>query len=521
MIDIQQRVSNALTGFAPGAATDGASYFMAWASGTDQSLWWTRCPATAGQTGYAWAPQQQIPNAASSDGPTLAADGATVWMAWKGENTDTRIFLASLSQSKWSAQGALSNFGTSASPALAVTASTLFLVFKGESDNQIYWSKSSDGKTWSAQQQVPGASSTDSPAIIGFNGTIWVAWKGESDNGIHWITLSSAATSAAKWGTAQVTSSAFLTSAGPALTVDIGGTLLHLVWKGASDNTIWTANFDVSTQKWTSQTQIAVVETSARPALAPQVSAATDILLAFKGATTDDIWAAPLDGLLSVQLYTFHFASFRILNTRSGNILSNATDTDYVSFGLTVGEGTPQIITQSMGNLSNAAYPVNLAFGGIAIADDERVVVTYQIINSSAGESAATTYLQQTGLKLANAGAQAAATAVGDAIGTAIGAALGIAIPVPVVGSALGALAGWLLSSAWGVAFPNCDGPVAAGIRTFTGADLRQWTATTPFEVSENHPGVNSPSGCGSNSNYDTDWVAFLTQPQAVSAAAR
>ena len=145
--------------------------------------------------------------------------------------------------------------------------------------------------------------------------------------------------------------------------------------------------------------------------------------------------------------------------------------------------------------------------------------MTYQIINSSQGASAATTYLQQAGLKLATAGAQAAATEVGDAIGAAVGAGLGIAIPVPVVGSALGALAGWLVSSAWGIAFPNCDGPVAAGIRTFNGADLRQWTASAPFAVSENHPGINSPSGCGSNSNYNTDWVVFLTQPQAVAAA--
>jgi hypothetical protein len=67
---------------------------------------------------------------------------------------------------------------------------------------------------------------------------------------------------------------------------------------------------------------------------------------------------------------------------------------------------------------------------------------------------------------------QALATSTAAALGTAIGAAIGTEIPVPLLGSALGALAGWLLGSAW--AFRDCDGPVAAAVHVFTGASLRR-----------------------------------------------
>lgn len=159
-----------------------------------------------------------------------------------------------------------------------------------------------------------------------------------------------------------------------------------------------------------------------------------------------------------------------------------------------------------MGNLSNGTYSTNLVFDRF-IADSDNVVFTYQIVNSSVGESDATAYLRQATLQLANAGVKALATVAAAAIGAEIGSLIGTAIPVPIIGSALGALAGWLLASAWGVAFPDCDGPVASGIHMFTGASLRAMTANNQKTTeTENHPGVNSPSGCGSNSNYDVTW---------------
>ena len=209
---------------------------------------------------------------------------------------------------------------------------------------------------------------------------------------------------------------------------------------------------------------------------------------------------------LILQAYRFSLDSFQILNTRSGNIFSTSKDTDYVSFGLTVNNNPTQVITQSMGDLSNGTFPTNLVFDRV-ISDSDNVVLTYQITNNSVGEANATAYLRQAALLLANAAVKAIAAVAAPVIGAEIGSLIGIAIPVPLVGSALGALGGWLLGSAWGITFPDCDGPVAAGVHIFTGASLRAMTANNQtFTTTENHPGVDSPSGCGSNSNYDVTW---------------
>jgi hypothetical protein len=141
---------------------------------------------------------------------------------------------------------------------------------------------------------------------------------------------------------------------------------------------------------------------------------------------------------LVVQDYRFALNSFQILNTRSGNIFSTSKDTDYVSFGLAVNNGQPQLITQSMGDLSNGTFSTNLAFDKVSIADTDNVVLTYHITNNSVGEANATTYLQQVGFKLSSAAVQALATSSAAALGTAIGAAIGTEIPVPLLGSAIG-----------------------------------------------------------------------------------
>ena len=292
MINSQQNVSGVSTIDAPAATTNGDNYVLAWAT-ANQSLWWTTCPAVNNQTSYDWAKEANIPNASSSGGPALTNFKGTVWMAWKGEGTDPRIFLASLGGSTWSPGVQVSGIGTSSSPALTVTASELYLVWKGEHDSAIYWSKSSDGKAWSPQLPVPGAASSDTPALAGFKGVVYLAWKGESDNSI-WLSNYTDADGWAK--TATRLPSDYLTSHGPALGVGNTGNL-HIVWKGAHDNFEYESVLNSGKTTWTPQAKIVGIATSARPALASQLSSATALLLAFKGATTTDLWVGPLDDL--------------------------------------------------------------------------------------------------------------------------------------------------------------------------------------------------------------------------------
>jgi hypothetical protein len=96
-----------------------------------------------------------------------------------------------------------------------------------------------------------------------------------------------------------------------------------------------------------------------------------------------------------------------------------------------------------------------------------------------------------------------------------VGATIGTAA-VPIVGSALGALGGFLLGEGWGILFPNCDGPVVASMVVYSGAELRALTAGGKRAVTTtNYPGIDSAHGCGDNSNYN---VTYSISEAAVAA---
>jgi hypothetical protein len=153
-----------------------------------------------------------------------------------------------------------------------------------------------------------------------------------------------------------------------------------------------------------------------------------------------------------------------------------------------------------------------MAFENVTVDDGEVVLLTYSIVNSGHSDpNEVEKELQQAVGTLADKAAQAAATAAGGLIGIELGGAIGTAV-VPLIGSALGALAGWLLSEVGVLLWVNCDGGVAAAVHMFTGAQLREQTAGNRIlSELDNHQGTASPSGCGSNSNYDVTWSIYLT----------
>jgi hypothetical protein len=194
--------------------------------------------------------------------------------------------------------------------------------------------------------------------------------------------------------------------------------------------------------------------------------------------------------------------SFRITDTRSRH-----EDTDYVSISLAVGSAPPITKTKAMGNLNNGTFKVGLTFDSVSVGNDESVVFTYAIVNNGHGSQAdVEKSLEKAGTQLAQKAADAAAKAIGTEIGTALGASIGTAA-VPVAGTALGALAGWLVGEIGGVLFANCDGPVAAAVHVFKGADLASKTANgRVMMITDHNPGTDSPIGCGGNSNYYVTW---------------
>jgi hypothetical protein len=197
----------------------------------------------------------------------------------------------------------------------------------------------------------------------------------------------------------------------------------------------------------------------------------------------------------------FTLESFEILNTRSHH-----EDTDYVSFTLVIGNGTPQTQTKAMGDLNNGNYPVGLSFGPVAVAPNEAAVFNYLILNSGHQSQQETQdALTKAATTLAQQGADAAAKAISSGVASLVGASIGSAV-LPVIGTALGAIAGWLVDELGGVLFANCDGPVAAEQVAMTGTELAARTANGAYQHTTSHPGIDSPHGCGSNSQYKVTW---------------
>jgi hypothetical protein len=217
-------------------------------------------------------------------------------------------------------------------------------------------------------------------------------------------------------------------------------------------------------------------------------------------------------------LCTFAVNTFNVREPRSGSLggLDKGNDSDYVGLTVQVNNNPNKQATKFIGNNCHSGiFNVGLGFSDIQISDTDAVVMIVTIVNSSQGVSATTKYLESAMSKLASAAGSALGKVVAqeiltqgvkDAIGAAIGATIGTAA-VPLIGSALGALGGFLIGEAWGILFPNCDGPVAASVFVYSGAEIRAATANgAPMNWTVNYPGIDSADGCGDNSNYDVSY---------------
>ena len=147
-----------------------------------------------------------------------------------------------------------------------------------------------------------------------------------------------------------------------------------------------------------------------------------------------------------------------------------------------------------MGNLNNGSFAVNLVFPNVTVNPGDTVYFSYLVVN--AGHTAPgeiETLIETTAGKLATAGGAALAGAI-------------IGSSVPLVGTILGALAGYLTSELESVFTADCDGPVAGEVQQWSYDQLVSMTSVGPFKWETHHPGTNSAHGCGSNSDYNTAW---------------
>jgi hypothetical protein len=316
-----QQVPNALTAAAPAAATIGATssnpspcgatqcYVIASEGQSGTSLDWDTAPATQGQDTYSWSGQKQIPNIGTSAGPALGVLGGdlsgTLVMAWKGESSDSRMFYSSLDGTTWSAQQSVPNAGTSTTPALAGTTLNcpsggpsgpiLFLAWKGEgTDTRLFYGYTTNGSTWTVVGQVPNAATDSAPSLAILNSSeVYLTWKVNGEDTIDQSSLNFCQ-SGATWTTPTSLRGVGGTSTGPATATD-DGTVGVAAWKAEpGDDRIFT-NLFTTTDPGTNQRQVPKVLTSASPALASQPSGSNaNILMAWKGASTNQIYVGPL-----------------------------------------------------------------------------------------------------------------------------------------------------------------------------------------------------------------------------------
>ena len=139
-----------------------------------------------------------------------------------------------------------------------------------------------------------------------------------------------------------------------------------------------------------------------------------------------------------------------------------------------------------MGSINNGTHSVGLTFANVLLNPTDTVVVNYLIVNAgSSGRVQVETALETVGARLVTAGA---------------------GLGVPQLSSAMQALKGWLPNELQSVLHSLCDGPVAAEQSSFNGAELSSTLSGDEFKQTRVHEGIDSATGCGSNSYYIVSW---------------
>jgi hypothetical protein len=527
-MDYQQLITGVGTSAAPAWTEVNGKILLVWkGEGTDTRLFFTltssATPAPTITDKYSF-PTAQNPVGAmtASANPTITTMGNVAYLAYCG-TSDDGICWAKYSDGTWTDLHRISfggqNHSTNRAPSIASNSKALFLAWIDSDSGGIGWATCTDGETWGEQQQVAAGSTGgtpttgEAPAIAAIGQDVHVVWKGRSDDGLYWSYLSGG-----KWSPQTYLKSG--TSAGPALAVD-GNEVLWAAWKGANADAgiYYKRLLSPTTMQWSDQVNRYFAGTSAAPYLASTSKGPTGLMLVWKGAGSDPgIYYGPME--LPPQTLTFTLPSFHISNMRSGSLLGKTeSDTDYVSFGLAIVGQTPQVKTLSVGDQTGGNVNVGLNFSKVTVQDTDTVILNYAIINSSSGPSQSAAFLEKNGAQLLSAAEKAYLLALTSLSklpfsaltpqeeGALIGAQLG-GIILPGLGVVLGAIAGWFVDSVAGFLWPNCDGPVANGLYVWSGPALRALMVQNPngHVQADDNPGVNSASGCGSNSDYQVTW---------------
>jgi hypothetical protein len=183
---------------------------------------------------------------------------------------------------------------------------------------------------------------------------------------------------------------------------------------------------------------------------------------------------------------------FSVRNVRIDNTRASHNDTDYFLSSVTVGDRSFPKFFVSMGDLNNGDYDVGAIIGPLPVEDTGvKVSFNYQIVNSGHRDPS----IIQKGLT--DAADQIAKKLWEQAMASgnlwAAGGAGAIELATKVLLPALTA---------------NCDGLVVLDQLSLTGAQLLTRTKAGWSETRQ-YPGTDSPTGCGSNSDYKVNFSVY------------
>jgi len=236
--------------------------------------------------GTTWTPQQQIAGIGSSTGVALAVYAGKLYMTWKGILGDQGIYYSHFDGTTWAPQQQVAGVGTSVGPRLAVLGNNLFMAWKGEENDQRIFFNQFNGAAWTPQQAVANVATSVGPAVVNYNGAIYMVWKGmNGDQGLYWSKFNGTSFAA------QQLIAGVGSSEGPSLAVFSNA--IYAVWKGQlGDQTMWYSSFNGSS--WAAQKQIAGVASSVGPGLAVFNNA---LFACWKGELGDQtLWFSHFNG---------------------------------------------------------------------------------------------------------------------------------------------------------------------------------------------------------------------------------
>lgn len=167
----------------------------------------------------------------------------------------------------------------------------------------------------------------------------------------------------------------------------------------------------------------------------------------------------------------------------ANQIRSAENDTDYASAAAQVNNDHPFTAAVKVGDIGKGGTAAtSLVLGPLDVGPNDSLKFTYTIANN--GHDSTGNVLQ--GITTASVQLLGRLFGVGE-----------VAIDVTNA----------ILTGGLSILFADCDGTVAADSIVFSGGQLAELTAQTGehFEQKE-HPGTDSPWGCGDNSRYTTFW---------------